>query len=127
MTLSGSKKFFFFFGWGERFVSFMIGSYLELQSIAAYTVWQMEGPIPQAIAPATHSLFQFKQNLWLKPLKAQPFQVYSWFSPQGEFSELPLSCHALSDGLPQRVVCLCNAQMHGGIGDLCPACQAVPQ
>lgn len=85
MTISGSKKDF-----GGPFVSFMIGSYLGLQSIAAYTVWQMEGLIPQAIAPATHCLFHFKQNLWLKPPKAQPFQVHSWFSPQGEFSELPL-------------------------------------
>lgn len=67
----------------------------------------MEGLIPQATAPATHSLFQFKQNFWLKPPKAQPFQVYSWFSPQGEFSE-PLSlilCYVLM-GFP-RGLCIC--------------------
>lgn len=115
MTLSGSKKYF-----GGPFVSFMTGSYLGLQSIAAHTVWQMEGLIPQAIAPATHSLFQFKQNLWLKPPKAQPFQVYAWFSSQGEFSELPLSCHAMSRWASPMHKCMEGSGTCALLVKLCP-------
>lgn len=107
MTISGSKKDF-----GGPFVSFMIGSYLGLQSIAAYTVWQMEGLIPQphilCFISSKTSGSNLQKHSHSRFIPGSHYRVNSVNSPSNA-----MLCPA---GLPQRVVCLCNAQYMEGLG-----------
>lgn len=123
VTFSGSKKLF-----SGPFVSFTTGSCLGLQSSAMHILsGQMEGLIPQAIAPATHSLCfssseasgsDLQKHILPDLLLVLNTRYIPWTPPHGVSGP---------GGLGHRAVHFVQCTNAWRDGQLFPAWQAVPQ